>query len=396
MCHFVGVDCSLYAVVKACVLIKLFERNAAIDNITQIWFSSMWNSDTLDAFRAAVQSCLLDEKYDSLIKEVLCFWCSTCPLARLEARAKWFALHSMESSLFATVPNLSKAEDRSRVTHYLMTGELFLRPGTAVGNVMLFTDYPRFTARMSNESILNRIPLAELIRKALNGMSFWSIIESYLLDRIDRLKHLIHDEHRLQIQVIHGRISPTNTALIGRLRSLDPMSISWSNIIDYHQPNIFHELARRLSTPNTCHYGYSLNYSGRVFGTYLADFKDKSERLRVLAECMQECRRLVHEYNWTGGRCLTSDQEPISFYDNIARYPLARKYGVNQWLENYFRCEGVFIETHELEPYTTFIETAPNYHLVWKYTTESILRSLWLSFATMFINGKMPICVPSD
>ena len=50
LCRFIAVDCSLYAVVKALILVKLFETDAAVEHIAQIWFSSVWNADTLGIF----------------------------------------------------------------------------------------------------------------------------------------------------------------------------------------------------------------------------------------------------------------------------------------------------------------------------------------------------------
>ena len=137
--------------------------------------------------------------------------------------------------------------------------------------------------------------------------------------------------------------------------------------MDYNQPEEFHQLARGLSTPETRHYGYSLNYSHRVFGTHLCDFKSQTQRESIVAESKRECQRRMQEYNSVGARCLRSDQEPVSDYRNITCYHLAVKYGVKQWLEHYFRCGRVQIDKDEVEPYSTFSETIATYHLMWTY-----------------------------
>jgi hypothetical protein len=313
---------------------------------------------------------LHDDSHSLAVSNVLQYWINCHPVSRSEARGEWLALHPMEENLFGTVPNLVNAKDRSRVAHYLMTGELFIESGSLIGNTMLFNNYPEFNTHIPNQSILNRLPLAELIRNAPHNTPFWELVENYLFEGVTRLRRIIYEEHRLQVQVLLETIELANTPLIDRLGGLNPTSISWSNIIDYNQPQKFHELAKRLSNENTYHHGYSLNHTHRIFGTHLCDFKGQQPRQQIVIESKQECQSLVHEYNWVGAQCLTSDQEPISDYRNITCYYLARKYGVDQWLDKYFRREELQIDRHELEPYSTFSETISTYHLTWRYPTK--------------------------
>lgn len=336
-------------------------------HIAQVWFSSVWNTHTLQVFRSAIEACLQDQREDMVATNVLQYWLNSRPISQTKARTEWLHLHSMEENLFHTVPNLINSDDRVRVAHYLMTGELFIDSGSLVGNVMLFTDYPQFNTRVSNVSVLSRTPIVELIQNAAHGTSFWTLIENYLLNGITRLKALIYQEHRLQVQVLLGMIQSTNPALIDRIRALCPTSISWSNIVDYIAPDRFHQLAKYLSNTKTVHHGYSLNHSHRVFGTHLCDFRGQAQRQRILIEAKRECQNLVHEYDSIGARCLRSNDEPISDYRNIACYYLARKYGVDSWLKNHFCQADVQIDRHELEPYSTFSETGITYHLTWRY-----------------------------
>jgi hypothetical protein len=50
-----------------------------------------------------------------------------------------------------------------------------------------------------------------------------------------------------------------NTAVINKIRSLEPYTISWSNVPDYMHPADFHRLAQAISAPSdTVHFMHRL------------------------------------------------------------------------------------------------------------------------------------------
>ena len=72
-------------------------------------------------------------------------------------------------------------------------------------------------------------------------------------------------------QVNHGAVEPTNTALLARIASLNPTSMSWSNVCDYIHPAEFHAMARACSCTGV-HTAHMMNYVKCVKGTCHMDY----------------------------------------------------------------------------------------------------------------------------
>jgi len=57
------------------------------------------------------------------------------------------------------------------------------------------------------------------------------------------------------MQVRLGSVWPGSSSIIQSIRSLEPYTISWSNVPDYIHPAAFHKLARAVSAPSdTVHF----------------------------------------------------------------------------------------------------------------------------------------------
>ena len=71
--------------------------------------------------------------------------------------------------------------------------------------------------------------------------------------------------------------------------------MSWSNVLDYMHPADFHTLARACSKSHgTTHYGYSMNWLCRVFGTSLLDFEfgeDKNKSMSLIQHARVETEK---------------------------------------------------------------------------------------------------------
>lgn len=52
-----------------------------------------------------------------------------------------------------------------------------------------------------------------------------------------------------------GVVAPGKAEVINSIRSLEPYTVSWSNVPDYMPPADFHKLARAISAPaDTVHF----------------------------------------------------------------------------------------------------------------------------------------------
>ena len=76
--------------------------------------------------------------------------------------------------------------------------------------------------------------------------------------------------------------------ILADIAALNPYTMSWSNICDYLKPAEFHAMARQCSGKDTIHFGYSMNWPTRVFGTSVLDYAaNKKEGSTILEEVLK-------------------------------------------------------------------------------------------------------------
>jgi hypothetical protein len=66
-------------------------------------------------------------------------------------------------------------------------------------------------------------------------------------------------------------VDPANPALLAHIASLQPTSMSWSNVCDYYHPAEFHAMARTCSRDGT-HTAHMMNYVKSVKGACHMDY----------------------------------------------------------------------------------------------------------------------------
>lgn len=112
----------------------------------------------------------------------------------------------------------------------------------------------------------------------------------------------------MHVQVHHQHASPVDTKFIKEVRDMKPDSMSWSNIVDYMQPQAFHHLAHACSLPSTRHFLHSMNWFDGVKGAWLTDYIEMPRscretvvgRCEILGEAMQAVRARVAELGGQG------------------------------------------------------------------------------------------------
>eukprot|EP00977_Amphora_coffeiformis_P015230 scaffold4457_cov169-Amphora_coffeaeformis.AAC.7 len=58
--------------------------------------------------------------------------------------------------------------------------------------------------------------------------------------------------------------------------------MSWSNLVDYFQIPVFHDLAFELSHSDTQHYGYTMNWPTVTYGADILDYETLRDRIHIL------------------------------------------------------------------------------------------------------------------
>eukprot|EP00966_Prymnesium_polylepis_P020137 464364-Prymnesium_polylepis.1 len=145
-----------------------------------------------------------------------------------------------------------------------------------------------------DESVFSTQQLNSLI-SAAKGRPLLHVAEELILKELANLGSWARQEK--VVVVLH--CTPFEEA-IELIAAEQPWSMSWSNVIDYVCPATFHRLARACSTHGgTMHFGYSMNWTDKVFGTCLMDFFcEQAERCRILDLCVASWSGLYKQLGW--------------------------------------------------------------------------------------------------
>ena len=144
----------------------------------------------------------------------------------------------------------------------------------------------------SDEYVFQTINFEHLITLRKEGLNIMEAAVEYLRTGIVRLSKYVR-EKSLIIELNFKLISLENKNAVNEISSLNPYSISWSNVCDYMKPKDFHNLARKCSGKNTTHFAYSMNWPQRVHGSNVLDFKfnDGKEGKQFLDELIEPANR---------------------------------------------------------------------------------------------------------
>lgn len=218
-----------------------------------------------------------------------------------ESRSAWWAtqLSELPERYLYSVGSLCRKKDRLAVCKYLLTGDLFsstaeepeigsvvmwnvpdfappqIENGSALG-VVCFEDLVAFALnpnRNFSEHVPtggNRLPSAAETRTCEDAPDVVSLFTQLIESGI---KNIVRSTTQFKIELICDTVAPENKQLISKIANLQPYTMSWSNVIDYLKPTVFHEIARRCSPHGDCiHMAYSMNWSQEILGANIMDF----------------------------------------------------------------------------------------------------------------------------
>lgn len=102
----------------------------------------------------------------------------------------------------------------------------------------------------------------------------------------------------IEIELHHSAVARPNIRTLEKIRELNPLSMSWSNVCDYMQPAEFHALASSLSCSETRHFLLPMNLHTEVKGSCLPDyFRDVGKKESIIVDCDAE---ICREYGKNG------------------------------------------------------------------------------------------------
>jgi hypothetical protein len=94
------------------------------------------------------------------------------------------------------------------------------------------------------------------------------------------------------MQVHHDEVDAEQPSSIRRIKKESPDSISWSNMVDYMVPSMFHKLASTCSCENTVHFFHSMNWVLDVKGASVMHYSSTMNPSASPAELQKLSKQL--------------------------------------------------------------------------------------------------------
>ncbi|KAL7573564.1 hypothetical protein ACA910_008702 [Epithemia clementina (nom. ined.)] len=312
---FLAIDQSPYAVAKTLVIWEMIRQTPlACDSrtehhlvqleddhlrkVAQAWFSATWENGTRECVRSAIAS--IERTDNPTVQTILDYWqnAPACHLSRShnelsEARA-------LAAGNFSAAPHLRRKMDRVAMLNYELTrGFCLLNDNPVSSNILMF-DCPNVCPPLGPfESVFSCIPIDAIISN-LHSDSRQTVVqaaERYVLDGLSKLARAAADK-----QVVMESICTKFEDVIPIVRSLNPRTMSWSNICDYIDYRQFHRMVRDCSDGrSTLHFGYSMNWRDEVFGTNIMDFPGPEHvdyRIEIMERSFEMAKLKSELHKW--------------------------------------------------------------------------------------------------
>jgi hypothetical protein len=171
--------------------------------------------------------------------------------------------------------------------------------------------------------------------------------EEYVLAGIANLV-LWYKTKRINVELICAKVE----TMTDEIASTRASTMSWSNIIDYFDHNKFHQMARECSKySSTIHFGYSMNWTGDVWGANLIDYAGEhftEARKHLLDTAIKLEKKALVRFGWDRHFRIPLPQNPIN---TVAKTLEVQHH--KAWAEYFFskaRQDGLFCHVANIEP----------------------------------------------
>ncbi len=316
--HFVGYDRCPFAVAKFKVVAEMLkDEHVPLEHVLQVWFSSTWTTGCVASFKSKVRTILAtvveegDNQAEGIdkddlnrdlakVKTYLSYWARVDPVSQAEARQQHYDLLSPER--VCGVFSFLRENDRMALMHYVLTGEIGLQselgcetPADALVGSMTMWSVPDTAPPMMHENAFSATAIGLLVKSRQGYDNIVNVFEQQQLKALARLRRLLM-ENRVVIKLYNKTLvnlpppdkmleSPARvkqwTSLVHEIAALEPRTMSWSNLMDYFPLTSFHDVCRACSVTvpekTTIHYGYTMNWSHKMYGMRLEDLEDPAE-----------------------------------------------------------------------------------------------------------------------
>eukprot|EP00818_Percolomonas_sp_WS_P002251 CAMPEP_0117435756 /NCGR_PEP_ID=MMETSP0759-20121206/647_1 /TAXON_ID=63605 /ORGANISM="Percolomonas cosmopolitus, Strain WS" /LENGTH=515 /DNA_ID=CAMNT_0005227317 /DNA_START=127 /DNA_END=1671 /DNA_ORIENTATION=+ len=271
--EYFGFEANPFNVAKYLVVLEMLKKvSVPLDSVLQVWYSSGWSRETEDTFRKTCKDLLSLNSLDSRelqgsnVRKQLSAWSSAQSIPLSTSRVGWRCLHPSVCNVTRTVYNLKRVQDRMDYIKYVLTGEI--DEHSEVGSLSMFS-----RETIPEESFFHSICTDRILREQTDSLRETTILQEcriYVLEKLSELRKRISNG-TFSISLEYGIVAPDNDLLVRISQDIQPQLILWSNVPDYFAPEVFHEMARKMTpSRNTAHYTEhvfcTMNYLQRIYG----------------------------------------------------------------------------------------------------------------------------------
>ena len=251
-------------------------------SILQVWFSSAWSNQTHQEF---VEACEILLKESTLDQELLYFirlWKDSY-LSVTEAANRWSLAHKSrcETALYEDLANMRYKIDRAEYARYLFTGFIFEEAESDLhcGNSTMFSvSKTNVQVKVEKENFYFFFNFSD--NRFSYNSSLKLSMETFMLERMEKLQHLILAK-QINIEFKCGQVSATNNELLEYVKSKNPHTIDWSNLMDYFTRDDFIKMSKHVAVTETVHYFHVMNWKKCVKGASILDYDLESMKTLI-------------------------------------------------------------------------------------------------------------------
>lgn len=400
---FIGYDRSTYSLAKTLVIAQMLQQpTVSPHHIIEAWYSSTWNYETFMLFRYTCITLLNNDAYidkqrsimsypgnvNEEIRQYLHHWAyDAVPISAVEAIQRWFYESSKHGQVYTLTCSFCRYNDRISLLQYFMTGEfnsnnknqanMEMVGSLAMWSVPDWAPNPNMSDQdRVNNTVLFQSILDEIKSHPNDDIHIMNAMYNIKLRQVRNLQRAVQSKE-IQIDIRYGDIQPLHRAnryLIDEIRDLKATTMSWSNLVDYFDVGLFHELAHDWSSINdngstTTHYGYTMNWPTTCFGTIISDYPTRKERAKLVFEMIEVAKK---EAEKTGIGYLVT--VPSFEHTEDQGGELLAKHLRPKWVE-YFVKEGKtflpmnrnIVVNDAMQLHSPILRTNRNIYLSWTY-----------------------------
>jgi len=287
---FRGFEASPFAVAKSLVVWKMMRTAGMKPNwVVQVWFSTIWSKQAMDAFLVAVHHVVAEEcvEQSPKVRVLVQHWAGSKGVS-LE---KLIQLRSETRSESSDALFFSEKKDRIEMIRYHLTGAFGLSGEASYScSVLMFDCPPAAPIKVEAQSVLHTLTLHDVVSSRFYDGNYFRTAEKVKESRVSELmKYAQTGRIKVELSVA---VLALNSPALEEIVRLQPNSCSWSNILDYVCAQEFHTLAQTCG-PSAKHSGYSMNWQWAIYGSSLIDYPETS--LEVIDEAQKKFAASMYE-----------------------------------------------------------------------------------------------------